>query len=75
MAVSRLAEKPDGAHSVFMYRIETERRFNPFWRLGSKEPVVYDPQPVDVHVYVQFHSDESAREFEAKVREMLPEVA
>jgi hypothetical protein len=75
MPVDRLVEKPGGAHDVFMWRIETERRFNPYWRLGGKHPVMYEPQPVNVHVHVEFHSDQSAREFEAKVRAMLPEVA
>jgi hypothetical protein len=71
-----LNEKPGGARNVVKWDAHTVRDYRPVYFM-SGERAGYEPgkvQYVTVQIAVEFDDDESAREFEAKVRELLPEV-
>jgi hypothetical protein len=76
MPISDLAEKPGGARNVVSWDVRIERDYRPVYLLSNKR-AGYESgtaQNVVVQIGVQFDDDESAQEFEAKVRAMLPEV-
>ena len=75
MAISELAEKPDGARNVVSWDVVVRRDFHPVYTIpGKRFGYELGSAHVNVQIGVVFDDDESAREFEAKVRALLPEV-
>jgi hypothetical protein len=82
MPVQKIIEKPGGARNVLQWDVHTDRS----WELervlvpddggGYHIEASYKDTPslIQTHIVVKFWDDESARDFEAKVRAMLPEV-
>lgn len=82
MPVRKIIEKPDGAKNVESWDVHIERSY------GVERILVQEPdgslrvettygdaaEIVWLKMAVKFWDDESALEFEAKVRELLPEV-
>ena len=76
MPITQLIEKPGGARNVVRWDVRIVRDYRPVYLLSNKR-AGYDSgeaQNVVVQIGVQFDDDESAQEFEAKVRALLPEV-
>lgn len=78
----RLIEKPDGARNVEMWDVHVERSYAlehvmvPDGRDSYRIETRYqdDPAIVWLKIGVKFFDDQSAQDFENKVRAMLPEV-
>jgi hypothetical protein len=81
--VQKIIEKPDGARNVESWDVHIERSYEREHILVPNGDGTYriesyyndSPSIVWLKMAVKFWDDESAREFEAKVRAMLPEVA
>lgn len=72
--IPRLVERPDGAKDVVSWELHTERDYHPVYALDRKRQGYINADDVRVHICVSFDNDDSAVEFEARVRAMLPEV-
>jgi hypothetical protein len=72
----QVEEKPGGARNVVKWDVRTVRDYRPLYFL-DRTRAGYDPdggQFVTVNIGVEFEDDESAQDFEAKVRALLPEM-
>ena len=82
MPVVKHTEKPGGARNVESWDVHVERSYEkerilvqePDGELHIETCFADQPSIVWLKIAVKFFDDESAREFEAKVRELLPEV-
>jgi hypothetical protein len=72
---TKVIEKPGGARNVVGWDVRAQRRYHPVYLLTGDRCGYDNPDNTTVHISVEFDDDASATEFEAKVREMLPEVA
>ena len=72
--MDEVEEKPGGARNVVSWGLNVMRSFHPVYVLTGNRIGYDSPDPVTVHISVTFEDNESAIEFEEKVRAMLPEV-
>ena len=74
---AEMVEKPGGARNVVEWDVHITRQYHPWHTLDGKRfgygCAGEDLRPF-VSIGVTFDDDESAVEFEAKVRAMLPEI-